>query len=58
MGYEQPVTVVRDDCLCLFCSIDCRDGWLSRHRFQKEREPAMGAFKSKAFAYGPDPAVK
>ncbi|HYA01558.1 MAG TPA: hypothetical protein VEI04_00405 [Syntrophobacteria bacterium] len=58
MGYEQPVTLVRDDCLSLFCSIGCRDGWLSIHPFQEGMEPTMEAFKSKAFAYGPDPAVK
>ncbi len=58
MGYEQPVTLVRDNCLFLFCSIGCRDGWLSMHPFPKGMEPAMGPFKSKAFAYGPDPTVR
>jgi hypothetical protein len=58
IGYEQPVTLVRDDCLSLFCSIGCRDGWLSIQSLQDGMEPAMEAFKSKDFACGPDPAVK
>lgn len=58
MGYEQPVTLVRDNCLSLFCSIGCRDGWLSNHFFHEGIEPAIEAFKSKASAHGPDLAVK
>jgi hypothetical protein len=58
IGYEQPVTLVRDDCLSLFCNIGCRDGWLSNRSLRTSMEPPAEDFKPKAFPYGPDLAVK
>lgn len=58
VGHEQPVTLMRDDCLSLFCSIGCRDGWLAIHPLEDGMEPAIEAFELTYFAYRPDPAVK
>jgi hypothetical protein len=58
MGCEQPVTLVKDDWLCLFGSTSCRDRRLSGRSVPDKTDQAAEAFKPKPFASGPDPAVK
>jgi hypothetical protein len=46
MEHEQPVTLMKDDCLSLFCGIRCRDEWLHLHAVQAGLESEMEVFSS------------
>jgi len=46
MEDEQPVTLMKDDCLSLFCSLTCRDKWLYLHALQAGPEWETEAFRS------------
>jgi hypothetical protein len=58
MEHEQPVTLIRDDCLSLFCGIRCRDKWLYLHGLQAGRELETEAFNPRVFAYEREPVVR
>lgn len=58
MEHEQPVTLMKNDCLSLFCGIRCRDKWLYLHALQTGLELEMEVFNPRVFAYEPEPVLK
>ena len=46
---NQPVTVIRDESLSLFCDIACRNKWLFFDALDSWVEDATGTFDLKAF---------
>ena len=58
MGDEQPVTLMKDDCLSLFCGIRCRDKWLYLHALQAGLESEMEMFSPRVFTYKREPVVR
>ncbi|MBP1727295.1 MAG: hypothetical protein H6Q51_2593 [Deltaproteobacteria bacterium] len=58
MGDEQPVTLMKDDCLSLFCGIRCRDKWLHLHAVQAGLESEMEIFNPTVFTYEREPVVR
>jgi len=58
MGDEQPVILMKDDCLSLFCGIRCRDKWLHLHAVQAGLESEMEIFNPTVFTYEREPVVR
>jgi hypothetical protein len=58
MWDEQPVTLMKDDCLSLFCGIRCRDKWLYLHPLQAGLEAEMEMFNPRVFTYEREPVVR
>jgi len=58
MGDEQPVTLMKDDCLSLFCGMRCRDKWLHLHAVQAGLESEMEIFNPTVFTYEREPVVR
>ena len=49
IGENQPVTVIRDESLSLFCDITCRNKWLFFDAIDRWVEDATETFDPKAF---------
>lgn len=58
MEHEQPVTLMKDYCLLLFCGIRCRDKWLYLHALQAGLESEMEIFNPRVFTYEREPVVR
>ena len=58
MKDEQPVTLMKDDCLSLFCGIRCRDKWLYLHALQAGFESETEACNPRVCAYEREPVVR
>lgn len=58
MEHEEPVTLMKNDCLSLFCGIRCRDKWLYLHALQAGLESEMEMFNPRVFTYEREPVVR
>ena len=58
MEHEQLVTLMKDDCLSLFCGIRCRDKWLYLHALQAGLQLEMEIFNPRVFADEGEPVVR
>ena len=58
MEHEQLVTLMKDDCLSLFCGIRCRDKWLYLHALQAGLQLEMEIFNPRVFADEREPVVR